>query len=239
MNKKNSSKPTFKEEKTLWKQGIKYVIGTDEVGRGAFAGPVTVGAVIFSENFATSFMEQINDSKVLSPKKRTELSPLIRAHSNYSISTVSVGIINKVGITKATEIAFRKAIKSIMYKAEGIKYKKDLLEIGNCPPAGGLEIPKEKFFLLADGFHIKYIKGIGLKNQKAIIKGDKKSLSIAAASIIAKVHRDNLMIKLAGKYPEYGFDIHKGYGTKLHREKIKKHGLSKMHRTSFNLSKFT
>jgi len=220
--KKNSSKPTFKEERKLWKQGIKYVIGVDEVGRGAFAGPVTVGAVIFSKNFTTNFMEQINDSKALSPKKRTELSPLIKSNSRYSISTVFVGIINKVGIGKATEIAFRKAIKSIMYKVEGIKYKKDLLKI-----------PKQKYFVLVDGFHIKYIKGIGLKNQKAIIKGDKKSLSIAAASIIAKVHRDNLMIKLAGKYPEYGFDIHKGYGTKAHREKIKKHGLLKIHRTVF------
>lgn len=233
MNKKNSSKPTFKEEKTLWKQGIKFVIGVDEVGRGAFAGPVTVGAVIFSENFKSEFLKQVNDSKMLSPEKRCVLSPLIKSSAVYSISTISVKDINRVGIGKATKMAFRKAIKDIMFKIYDLEIKNSL-KIENWK----LKIPEQKIFLLVDGFYIKYVTGIGLKNQKAIIKGDKKSLSIAAASIIAKVHRDNLMIKLAREYPEYGFDIHKGYGTKIHREKIKKHGLSKMHRKSFNLRKF-
>jgi ribonuclease HII len=226
LNKKNSSRPlgpTFKEEKKLWKKGCKYVIGVDEVGRGAFAGPVTVGAVIFPINFKSEFLNQVNDSKILSPDKRSAVSPLIKKHLIYSISTVSVKHINKLGIGKATEMAFRKSVSSIMKKVlciESINKEKYLIHNTKC-------------FLLVDGFHIKYVKGIGLKNQKAIIKGDSLSYSIAAASIIAKVHRDNLMVKLSRRYPNYSFEIHKGYGTKTHREKIKKHGLSKVHRGAF------
>jgi ribonuclease HII len=216
-------RPTFKEEKKLWKKGYKFVIGVDEVGRGAFAGPVTVGAVIFPVNFKSEFLSHINDSKVLSPDKRSAVSPLIKKHLIYSISTVSEKHINKLGIGKATEMAFRKSVSSIMKKVlciESINKEKYLIHNTKC-------------FLLVDGFHIKNVSGIGLRNQKAIIKGDKKSFSIAAASIIAKVHRDNLMVKLAQSYPEYGFEIHKGYGTKMHRDKIKKHGLSEVHRTIF------
>ncbi|MCL4354730.1 ribonuclease HII [Patescibacteria group bacterium] len=226
MSKKNSSKPTFKEEEKLWKLGYKYVIGVDEVGRGSFAGPVTVGAVIFPVNFNSGFLNDINDSKVLSPNKRNEISPKIKSNLTYSISTVSIKTINKVGIGKATEIAFRRSIKRIIR----------IVNNGNANL--GSNAINSRFFLLVDGFHIKYVKGIGLKKQKAIVKGDKKSLSIAAASIIAKVHRDKLMIKLAGAYPNYGLDVNKGYGTKAHREKIKKYGLSNIHRVSFNLSKF-
>ncbi len=238
VNKKNSSKsfgktqdlrPTFKEEKKLWKLGYKYIIGVDEVGRGAFAGPVTVAAVIFPSSLqgyslsklTRSILVEVNDSKMLSPKKREELSPLIKKHSIYSISTVSVRIINKVGIGKATEIAFRRSISSIMKKVLSIDKNSEFL------------IHNSRFFLLVDGFHIKYVKGIGLKNQKAIVKGDKKSLSIAAASIIAKVYRDNIMIKLSKLYPEYDFDLHKGYGTKLHRDNILENGVTNLHRTAF------
>lgn len=239
MNKKNSSSPTFKEEKKLWKQGIKYVIGVDEVGRGAFAGPVTVAAVIFPNTLQDSTLSastrsnlvEVNDSKMLSAKLREKLSPLIKRGSIYSISTVSVKIINKVGIGKATEIAFRKAIIKIIKKNN-----KKLLEITRPERSrrGNLKLEiSEQYFVLVDGFHIKYVKGIGLKNQKAIIKGDKKSFSIAAASIIAKVHRDNMMVKLSARYSDYGFEKHKGYGTKLHRDKIIKVGLTSLHRTAF------
>ncbi len=211
--------PNFKEESKLWSRGFKYVIGVDEVGRGAFAGPVTAAAVVFE--CETEYLSNIgiNDSKLLKPNQRKKISKLIKDGCvSYSIATVGVPVINRVGIGKATEMAFRKAISSIMDT-------KHLLH-------------NTKYYLLVDGFHIKYIKRIGLKNQKAIIKGDRKSISIAAASIIAKVHRDSLMKRLARKYPEYGFGKHKGYGTKAHQTAIKKHGLSKVHRKSFNLSKF-
>lgn len=212
--------PDFAEESKLWELGYKYVIGVDEVGRGSFAGPVSAAAVVFECETEELQGLGINDSKLLKPTQRYKLSKLIRESCvSYSVSTVGVNTINKHGIVKATEAAFRKAISSIMYQVESIKY--------------------EECFLLVDGFHIKYIKGIGLKNQKAIIKGDRKSISIAAASIIAKVHRDSLMKKLSKQYPQYGFEKHKGYGTKAHQAAIKKNGLTKLHRTSFNLSKFT
>lgn len=211
--------PGFEEEKSLWKKNFRYVIGVDEVGRGAFAGPVTVAAVVFEFETYELISLGINDSKLLKPLKRQKLSKLIQTSClSYSIITINVSTINKIGIGKATEKAFRKAVDEVISK---------------------LKAKEEKVYLLADGFHIKHIRQVGLKNQKAIIKGDRKSISIAAASIIAKVHRDSLMKKLSKKYPEYGFGKHKGYGTKAHQQAIKRHGLSKIHRKSFNLSKFT
>lgn len=216
-------KPTFEEELSLWKNEVEYVIGVDEVGRGCFAGPVTAGAVIFKKNalFKDGILSKINDSKLLNPKTRSILSKEIKKEALfYSVSTVGVSIINKVGIGKATQIAMRRSVRKLI---------KRINEQTNN---------KLTFFVLIDGFNIKYLKGVGLKNQKGIIKGDRKSISIAAASIIAKVHRDRLMRKLNKKYPEYGFYRNKGYGTKFHQTAIKNHGLSEIHRTSFNLNKF-
>lgn len=211
--------PNFGEEKILWNKNIKYVIGVDEVGRGCFAGPVTAGAVVFSvnSNFKNSVLSKINDSKLIEPKLRAILSEEIKKEAlHYCISTISVETINKIGIGKATQMAIRKCIKGILEQIE-----KD-----------------SNAYVLADGFHIKYIRSVGLKNQKGIIKGDRKSISIAAASIIAKVHRDKIMRKLNKVYPQYGFYKNKGYGTKFHQIAISKFGLSDLHRTSFNLQKF-
>lgn len=209
--------PDFTQESKLWGKGIKYVIGADEVGRGAFAGPVTVAAVVFkcSNSYLSSI--GINDSKLINSKEREKLSEIIKkdCHS-FSIATVTLHQINKKGIGKATEMAFRRAIKNVMKQLGG-----------------------NNFYLLVDGFNIKNVKGIGLRNQKAIIKGDRISISIAAASIIAKVHRDSLLIDLAKNYPQYELEKNKGYGTLRHRNAIKKFGLSKLHRKSFKLDKFT
>ena len=223
--------PDFQEESKLWELGYKYVIGVDEVGRGSFAGPVSAAAVVFECETRELTGLGINDSKLLKPLQRRRLSKLIKGScTSYTVATIGVSTINRVGIGKATEAAFRKAISSIMYQVESSKYEEKNTKY---------ILPNTKYFILVDGFHIKYIRKIGLKNQKAIVKGDRKSISIAAASIIAKVHRDSLMKKLSRKYPQYGFGKHKGYGTKAHQAAIKKHGLSKLHRTSFNLSKFT
>ncbi|MEX2007799.1 MAG: ribonuclease HII [Candidatus Levyibacteriota bacterium] len=216
--------PDFSEESKLWKKGYKYIIGVDEVGRGAFAGPVSAAAVVFKCGTDELKGLGINDSKLLKPNSRKKLSKLIQDGCiSCSVATIPVSKINKVGIGKATEMAFRKAINDVLIH---------LSKNTKC------HIQDAKYYLLADGFHIKHVRKIGLKNQKAIIKGDRKSISIAAASIIAKVHRDSLMKKLSKKYPEYGFGKHKGYGTKAHQSAIKRYGLSKIHRTSFNLSKF-
>jgi len=210
---KQQTRPSFDEEKILWGLGIDYVLGIDEVGRGAFAGPIFAASVVFPKNFKSSFLREVNDSKLLKARRREYLSEKIKESALFfSISNVGINLINKYGIGYANKMAFRKVIAETISELKG------------------------RHFVLVDGFHVKFIRGIGLKNQKAIIKGDRKSLSIAAASILAKVERDKLMRKLSREYPYYGFGRNKGYGTKKHQEAIREFGLTKLHRSSFNLS---
>lgn len=212
-------RPTFREEIALWKRGIDCVIGVDEVGRGAFAGPVVAAAVVLDPTRKELQGIGIHDSKLLRPQKRHQLAKEIKAKSMaWSIAEVGVLIINRVGIGKATQMAFRKAIEELLNN-------KTMQQLKN-------------YYVLVDGFHVRYLKRVGMKNQKAIVKGDQKCLSIAAASIIAKVHRDGIMKQLSKKFPQYGFSRHKGYGTKEHQEAIRVFGLARIHRTSFNLTKF-
>ena len=201
-----NKKPSFKYEKLLRKKGFNNIAGLDEVGRGAFAGPLVAAAVILPKQFR---INGIKDSKLLTPEKREKLSTYILKNSiAYSISEIDLKYINKFGIGKATEKAFLACLKSLNGKYD---------------------------FVLVDGYQIKKYD---TSFQKGIIHGDNISVSIAAASIIAKVYRDNLMIKLHQEYPKYNFFKNKGYGTKYHRDALKKHGISKVHRTSFNLQKF-
>ncbi|MBI3070043.1 MAG: ribonuclease HII [Candidatus Levybacteria bacterium] len=204
-------KPTLKEEKKLWKNGYRYVVGIDEVGRGAFAGPVVAAAVVFSRNFRPP--DDINDSKLVKPRRREFLAQVIKKEARcFSIAEIATVKINKYGIGKATQMCFRKAVRLLPIKPD---------------------------YVLIDAFYRNassaYIKHMNRKNQKPIKKGDQKSISIAAASIIAKVYRDSLMKRLHKKYPQYRLAKNKGYGTKEHREAIKKYGLSRIHRKSFNL----
>ncbi|MBI2019911.1 ribonuclease HII [Candidatus Daviesbacteria bacterium] len=199
--------PTLELEQKLWKQGYRLICGLDEVGRGSFAGPICVGAVVFPNDFQC--IEGLADSKLVRPRQRQKLAELIKTSAiTWAVSEISVSIINKVGIGKATQMAFRKAVRSLNMRAD---------------------------FVLIDAF---YVKHLNRKRQKAVKDGDKICASIAAASIIAKVYRDKLMKKLHKKYPHYGFSRHKGYGTKRHQEAIRKYGLSRLHRTSFDLQKF-
>lgn len=203
--------PNFAFEKELWKIGFNTIGGVDEVGRGSFAGPVIAGCVIFAKNSFKNKEEipEINDSKLLSAKQRQIADKWIRENASaFGVGGASVSQINRLGIKKATEIAFRKAIKNTKTKLD---------------------------FLIIDGFYAPYVTGLRRKNQKAIIKGDSKSLSIASASIIAKVYRDNLMISFSAsnKFECYGWDKNKGYGTREHREAIKLYGISRLHRKLF------
>lgn len=199
--------PTLDFEQELWDKGYKLVCGLDEVGRGSFAGPVVVGVVVFPPG--VDLPEGIADSKLLTPKKRERLSKEIKESAlEWGIAEVSVEVINKVGIGRAAQMAFKQAV-------EGLKNGWD--------------------FCLIDAFTIN---GLDKSKQKAIAGGDKLCTSISAASIIAKVYRDELMVKLHESYPQYGFDKHKGYGSKQHQEALKKYGLCPLHRTSFNLSAF-
>jgi ribonuclease HII len=221
---KDNFTPSFIEEKMLWDQNMSHVIGIDEVGVGAFAGPVVVAGVIFDttcENYfldAThelyKFFNTIHDSKKLLPKVREMLVPLIQKSCLFhAVSEISVPVINSIGIRKATFQGMQDVIKKMLTYCH---------------------YDKSKIALLVDGFLIPDVS----HPQKALVKGDQKSISIAAASIIAKVHRDSLMQELAKKYPAYVFDKNKGYGTKEHREAIQNHGLCDIHRSSFHLTKF-
>ena len=211
--------PSFEEEQHLWRNGYEYVVGIDEVGRGAFAGPVAAAAVVFPKSIlqtSDGLLSEINDSKLLLPERRKILSVFIqRSALFHTIAVVPVSVINKYGIGKASYVAFRRVI------AEACR-----------------AIDPVRIFVLSDGFAIPYVKSVGTTRQKAIIKGDRISKSIAAASILAKVHRDNLMEQLHGKFENYNFKQNKGYGTREHRMMIKKYGLCKLHRKSFDLDKF-
>ena len=191
-------------EKSLWQRGIRRVAGIDEVGRGSWAGPLMAAAVILPRNF--QIPQDFADSKQVKPQARLRFYRYIQKHASaVAIAQIPVSQINKKGISNASQVAFRKAVKSLNPRPD---------------------------YILIDAF---YIKHLSRKNQLAIVKGDEKSVSIAAASIIAKVERDRLMRQLAKKYPQYRFGKHKGYGTSLHQELIKANGFSKIHRTSFNL----
>ncbi len=244
---KNES-PDFSFENKAHKKGYGVVAGVDEVGRGSFAGPVVAAAVAFAQinNYQSIFSKSkiervtrvgepqvrdpklvrrrkglgvderqdppqiiINDSKKMNPAQREISSFWIKRNALcYGIGKASVGEINKFGIKKATETAFRRAIKNCNRRID---------------------------YLLIDAFYVPYVRGLRRKNQTPIIKGDTKSLSIAAASIIAKVYRDKLMTNLSKKlkYGKYHWDINKGYGTKIHREAIKKYGSTRLHRKKF------
>lgn len=179
----------------------------DEVGRGAFAGPITAAGVIFKPRFKHEKLSKIRDSKKLSAKNREELSIFIKENSMWAIESVELDFINKNGIGLANQLVFRKVLSKLLPR-------------------------NEKYFILVDGFDM------GIGNHKGILKGDSISLSIASASILAKVHRDKFMHELASSYPNYGFDTNVGYGTLAHRQAIAKYGFCDLHRTSFNLVKF-
>jgi ribonuclease HII len=195
------------EEQLLWDQGLEYICGVDEVGRGCFAGPVVAGAVIFPKE--CGLIEGIADSKLLKSKKREDLEARIKNLAiAWAVSEVSVEIINQIGIVGATQLAYLQAIQNLTLQPD---------------------------FYLIDAF---YINDILKDKQKPIIRGDQKSMTIAAASIIAKVYRDKRMEELDVQFPGYQFGIHKGYGTRAHQKAIAEHGLSALHRKCFDLSKF-
>ena len=221
------SLPNFNFEKKLWQKGY-LVVGIDEVGRGALAGPLVVGAVCFNffKKRDRDYLKQIlrfgiNDSKKISAKKREYLTEVIKKHCfAWVISTVSVKFINNYGIVRA----FQKGVREVINKLRN----KEIKENPNYSST-----PLINYFLLIDGFYVKYLRGISIRRQKAIVKGDTKSVSIASASIIAKVFRDQLMNNLAKKYPKYHWEKNKGYGTKEHIEALKKYGKTKLHRNLY------
>jgi ribonuclease HII len=206
-----------RQEKKFWQYQKKLIIAVDEVGRGALAGPVVAGA-FFVKNVNQKISKppiQIRDSKQLSPTQRKVLFAWLKQQKNFgwAVGTASNKTIDKINIRQANFKAMRKAIRALFAK----------------------RLQKKKFIVFVDGND--KIPGL-LEKQYAFVKGDTKIFSLACASIVAKVTRDRLMTRLAKKHPRYKFEIHKGYGTKLHFRKIKKHGLSPVHRKTF-LKKFS
>jgi len=192
-------------EKRAFKNEFKIIAGADEAGRGCLAGPVSSAIVTAKSCECFSFIKQIKDSKQLSVKKREEVFKRIKKEKNieWKVSFIWPDVIDKINILQSTKLAWKCCLGKL-------KHQPDLLLIDGNQEIEGLKI-----------------------KQKAIINGDQKILLISLASIIAKVSRDELMKKLSLKYPEYGFEQHKGYGTKLHLEKIKKFGPCEIHRKSF------
>ena len=216
--------PNFNEEKKLWRKGYKVVAGLDEAGRGPLAASVVAAAITINPKGARQGgrvvggleskcqMPKINDSKKLSPKKREEFYKILTEHPQikWGIGKVSEKVIDKINILEATKLAMEKAVKNLSDRTNF----------------------RQVDFLILDG---------NFKNkteipQKPIIKADEKVFSCAAASIIAKVTRDRMMLRYHKKYPQYGFDKHKGYPTELHRKMLRKYGFCKIHRKSFKVS---
>ena len=185
-----------------------YICGIDEVGRGPFAGPVVAGAVILPKDDPILYL---NDSKKLSEKKREALYDEIMERAVATgIGVVSPARIDEINILQATKLAMRRAVHDLEQK---------LADAGKDP----LD------YLLFDAVKIEELD----LPQQSIIKGDAKVLAIAAASIIAKVTRDRMMVKYAEVYPGYAFEKNKGYGTKAHYEGLGLQGICPIHRRTF------
>ncbi len=189
-------------ERALLAQGLQYIAGVDEVGRGPLAGPVVCAAVIMPLN-EENLVVGVDDSKKLSAKKREQLAEEIKQKAlAYTIVEVSEKEIDEINILEATKLGMKRALETL-----------------SIPPQA----------VLTDGNMTLDISF----PQRSVIHGDALSYSIGAASIIAKVYRDNLMDAFAKEYPTYAFDSNKGYGTAAHIQAIKEYGLCPIHRRTF------
>ena len=178
------------------------IVGIDEAGRGALAGPVVAGACILNEEMISNPL--IKDSKILSPEKREEAFEWIKENCIFGIGSADATKVDREGILTATESAMQEAVANLAKK-------------------------KKPSYLIVDGrdkFWFDY-------PHSAVIKGDTKEACISAASIVAKVTRDKLMIEYSYEFPDYSFEVHKGYGTELHQQCILKHGPCSLHRQTF------
>ena len=187
-------------EKEARKSGHSLIAGIDEADRGPLAGPVVSAAVVLPETFS---IDDVDDSKKLTPKKRAALFPRIQgAALAVGVGIVGPETIDTINILQAALLSMAKAVENLLIQPD---------------------------YLLIDGpFPIPLNMP-----QKTLTKGDSLSISIAAASIVAKVTRDRIMVDFDRTYPEYGFSKHKGYPTKTHREAIRKFGCSPIHRKTF------
>ncbi len=191
-------------------KSTKYIIGIDEVGRGPLAGPVVVGGIKLKvKSSKLKVLHNIRDSKKLSAKQREEWFRVLINHPKieWAVARVWPKIIDRINITQAANLGALRVCCKLSLPRGKLSLQQVLLD-------GGLHLPQ-------------------CIPHRTIIKGDEKIPVIAAASIIAKVTRDRILLRLHKRYAQYGFDAHKGYGTKVHRAKIKEFGKSAVHRKSF------
>jgi ribonuclease HII len=210
-------------ENALYEKGIQYIAGVDEAGRGPLAGPVVAAAVVLPKDFS---ILGVDDSKKLSPKKREELYEQIKeAAVAYGIGCIENETIDRVNILEATKLAMKDALRELeanLRASLGEEWKKLTGDERRRKPCCIQHI-------LIDALTLKDVP----IPQTAIVHGDGVSISIAAASILAKVTRDQMMIENNEIYPGYAFDCNKGYGTKAHYEGIQIRGLCSIHRKTF------
>ena len=196
------------------------VLGVDEAGRGPLAGPVSVGVVAVSEGFdVLKEFPGVRDSKKLSEKRREKIFQMLEARAKtgdikYNVELESAEVIDEEGITVAVRRALWRGVNVLVDKYRSLT---------------SVKLGKSDFHILLDDA----LKAPPEYSQETIINGDELVPIISLASIVAKVTRDRLMVELAKKYPLYGFEKHKGYGTVVHYEMLKKHGLCVIHRHSF------
>lgn len=199
------AEPELRFEQALWAQGVEHIAGLDEVGRGALAGPVAVGAVILLQaRDLQDSLTGVRDSKAMTPQQREHWSERIRRIAiAWSVGYASNQEIDRIGILPATHLAARRALAALDPRPQHL-----LLDYLLLPDHPG--------------------------PQTALVKGDARSLSIAAASVLAKTSRDALMRDLDGAFPNYGFGRHKGYATTEHLRFLDRFGPSPVHRMSFS-----
>lgn len=201
--KPSASPPDDTEERLCWSAGEHIVVGVDEVGRGAWAGPMTVGAVVMSPSLPTA-PEGIRDSKQLSPTKRAQLFTEIDVWcADWSTGDATAAECDELGMSAALQLATRRALDKLHITPDRV---------------------------LVDG-RWNFVDWLP---SRAIVKGDQRCVSIAAASIVAKVARDTLMTNLSSRFPPYGFDRNKGYSAPVHQTALSEYGPCALHRTSWS-----
>lgn len=202
------AKPTLKFESDLWDSGLQFIAGLDEAGRGALAGPVSVGAVVLPNDkpLLSRTLSRVRDSKQLTPLQRDSIAPAIKDIAlAWSVGFADADEIDSQGIVRATRLAAIRALHQFSISPQ---------------------------YLLTD-FRLE-LPQLDI-SQTSIVKGDAHCLSIACASILAKTERDALMRELDERHPGYGLAKHKGYGTQAHRSALRRLGLSSVHRKTFRV----
>ena len=239
---KASEPPAISEVRSGERRPVPYLIGIDEAGRGPLAGPIVVAGVLVPRRIARGLFKGIRDSKKLSAKQREEWFFRLTNVPELAWATAAVWpkVIDRINIARAADRGAWRVCQKFHLSLSAISPHS--LSSGSSP-FKNMQVRSDRFLLACLSHHEILLDG-GLKlptriPHRAIIKGDEKIPVIAAASIIAKVTRDRIMVRLHKKHPLYRFDLHKGYGTELHRGVIAAVGISPLHRKTFCTRFFT